>query len=88
MKHYSVVEFKKELDFFESIKAELIKAHDGKFALVKGEKFYDAFDSPDNAYKEGIRLFGQEAFLVRRISAKEEVHRNQALFLGIMNARI
>jgi hypothetical protein len=83
-----VVDFNIELQFFESNKGEIIKAHNGKFALVKGQKFYGAFDTPDNAYKEGIRLFGRDIFLVKRISAKEEAHRNQALSLGIINAHI
>ncbi len=76
-----------ELATFESIKAELLKNHAGKFALIKGDKFYGAFDTPANAYQEGINQFGKELFLVKRISQNEEVYRNPALALGLMNAR-
>jgi hypothetical protein len=78
----------KELAQFEKIKAELLKNHAGKFALIKGEEFIGAFDSPDNAFQEGVNRFGKEVFLIKRISEREEVYRNQALALGLMNAHI
>ncbi len=77
-----------ELAHFERIKADLLKNHAGKFALIKGEEFIGAFDSADNAYKEGVTRFGREPFLVKRISEQEEVYRNSALFLGLMNAHL
>jgi hypothetical protein len=76
-----------ELEHFASIKAELLKNHTGKFALIKGSEFIAAFDNPQNAYQEGVNRFGREPFLVKRISEKEEVYRNLALSLGLMNAR-
>ncbi|PYJ84120.1 MAG: hypothetical protein DME22_13955 [Verrucomicrobia bacterium] len=77
-----------ELKYFEEIKAELLKNHKDKFALIKGDKFLGAFDTPDNAYREGVKQFGKEIFLIKRISEQEEVYRNQALFLGLLNAYI
>ena len=76
----------KELVYFDKIKDELLQKYEGKFALIHGEEFVGAFDSPDNAYQEGIKRFGKEPFLVKRVSQQEEVYRNQALALGIMNA--
>ena len=78
----------RELKHFEAIKADLLKNHAGKFALIKGEEFLGAFDSPDNAFKAGVDRFGKEIFLIKKISEQEEVYRNQALFLGLMNAYI
>lgn len=78
----------KELKYFESIKAELLKNHAGKFALIKGEEFAGAFDSPENAYIDAVKRFGKDIFLIKRISDQEEVYRNQALFLGLQNAHI
>lgn len=77
-----------ELAFFERVKQDLLKAHEGKFALIKGEEFIGAYDSPDNAYDEGVKRFGREQFLVKRITEQEEIYRNQALALGLMNARL
>lgn len=78
----------KELATFDSMKEELLKNYSGKFALIRGDKFVGAFDTASNAYQEGINQFGKEPFLVKRISEREEVYRNQALFLGLMNARL
>jgi hypothetical protein len=78
----------KELATFEKIKADLLKNHEGKFALIRGEEYKGAFDTAENAYTEGVKLYGREAFLVKKITAQEEVYRNQALSLGLMHARI
>jgi hypothetical protein len=77
-----------ELATFEKLKAELLRAHAGKFALIKGDQFIGSFDTPANADQEGINRFGRETFLVKRISEEEEIYRNQALYSGLMNARI
>lgn len=77
-----------ELSFFEKAKGELLKNHDGKFALIKGEEFCGAFDTPDNAYSEGVKRFGNVPFLVKRITLREETFRNQAFFLGLLHAGI
>lgn len=78
----------KELALFEAKKAELLQTHQGKFALIHGDEFVDAFDSAENAYDVGVQKFGKEPFLVKKISPELEVYRNQALTLGLMNARI
>ena len=78
----------RELATFEKLKDELLKNHRDKFALIHGEDFIGAFDTPEAAYSAGIQAFGKEPFLVKRIAAKEEVYRNQALSLGLMHARI
>ena len=77
-----------ELQTFNARKDEMLKAHAGKFALIKGSDFIGAYDNPDNAYQQGIERFGREPFLVKRISETEEVYRNQALLAGLIHARI
>ncbi|MCX6594387.1 MAG: hypothetical protein NTZ56_22965 [Acidobacteria bacterium] len=77
-----------ELAYFESIKADLVKNHLGKFALVKDQRFVGAFDNPTNAYEKGIKEFGNTIFLVKRIGEQEEAYRNPALALGLMQARL
>ena len=78
----------KELATFELLKVQLLANHSGKFALIKDDAFIDAFDTPDNAYAEGIKRFGREPFLVKRVTAVEEIYRNQALYSGLINARL
>lgn len=77
-----------ELAQYEKMKADLLKTHGGKFVLIKGEDFLGAFDSAENAYTEGVKRFGRDAFLVKKVTAQEEVYRNQALSLGLVHARI
>ena len=77
----------KELALFSRIKSELLKNHEGKFVLIRGEEFIGTYDSVENAYTEGVKRFGCEPFLIKKISEQEEVYRNQALALGLMHAR-
>ena len=77
----------KELAFFAKMKPELLKNYKDKFALIRGEEFIGAFDSAENAYNDGVKRFGRETFLVKKISEQDEVYRNQALALGLVHAR-
>jgi hypothetical protein len=85
---HSSMALEKELAQFAKIKPDLLKNHEGKFALIHGEDFLGAYDSAENAYTEGVRRFGRSSFLVKKISEHDEVYRNQALSLGLMNARL
>jgi hypothetical protein len=78
----------RELALFAKMKPELLKNHEGKFALIRDEEFLGAYDSVENAYAEGVKRFGREPFLVKKVSEQEEVYRNQALALGLMHARL
>jgi hypothetical protein len=77
-----------ELKTFEDRKAELLQKFPGKFALIFGSDFIEAFDTPDNAYNAGISRFGLQPFLVKKISHREEEYQNQALFHGLTNASL
>lgn len=46
----------------------------GKFALIKGEKVFEIFDTYEDALKIGYGQFGLDAFLVQRIEAMPTVH--------------
>jgi hypothetical protein len=77
-----------ELGAFGRMKEQLLTSHEGKFVLFHGEDFLGAFDSVENAYVEGVKLFGQDPFLVKKVTPQEEVYRNQALSLGLIHAGI
>lgn len=78
----------KELALFDKMRPELLKSHEGKFVLMRGDEFLGAYDSAENAYTEGVKRFGRETFLVKKVSKEEEVYRNQALALGLVHARL
>lgn len=77
-----------ELAVYAKMKEQLLVSYEGKFALIHGEDFIGAFDSLENAYAEGVKRFGQDPFLVRKITNKDETYRNQALSLGLIHASI
>ncbi len=78
----------KELALFDKLKPELLQNHEGKFVLIHGDEFLGAFDTAENAYADGVKRFGRASFLVKKVTAKEEVYRNKALSLGLIHARI
>jgi hypothetical protein len=63
----SLEAIQEELAFFEQKRAELVKTHLGKFALVKGHALIDTFSTFSEAYLKGVELFGPEPFLVKLI---------------------
>jgi hypothetical protein len=81
-----MIPLKTERDFFKANQAEWVKAHSGKFVLVKGEKLVGVFDNDQNAVAEGLRLFGSESFLVRGVGEQDETLRIPALMFGLINA--
>jgi hypothetical protein len=78
----------KELEAYARMKQQLLSSHTGKFVLIHGEDFLGAFDSAENAYAEGVKRFGQEPFLIKKVLPQDETYRNQALSLGLIHARL
>lgn len=68
-----------ELDVFERLRLSLFGRAPGKYALVKGSNLVDTFGSEAEAIREGYRLFGNEAFLVKHI-VRADVPMNFATF--------
>ena len=88
MKKPGKVLLEKELKFFESKKAEWLKIYKDKFALIKGEELIDVFDTFGDAYKEGVRRYGNEAFFIKKITEEERIESFPALTLGIIHASV
>lgn len=79
---------KKELEYFERVKDRLLQSHKGKFALIKGEALIGTFTTQEEAYKEGIRRFGKDAFLIKPILEVEQVQTIPALSARLINANL
>lgn len=75
-----------ELAFFARQKEQLLESHEGKFALIHGETLCGTFDTPRNAYSEGVKQFGTEAFLIKQILKVEPVEEVPAFQLGVLDA--
>ncbi len=63
----------KELEIYKSKLPEL-KAQEGKYVLIQGDKVVDTFSSYEDAMKDGYTKFGLGTpFLVKQIRSMEQV---------------
>lgn len=76
----------KEYQFYLKVKADLLKQHLGKFALIKEERLAGTFDTDQDAYKAGLEKFGNVPFLIIRIQEGDEWAWIPVLSMGILNA--
>lgn len=77
---------KKELEYFEKLKEHLLQSDKGKVALIKGETLVGTFTTQEEAYREGIRRFGKDPFLIKPILEVEEVQTIPALSAQLIHA--
>lgn len=75
----------KELAYFTSILDELLKHHEGKFALVVGESLEGTFDTRDAAYNAGIDQFGNIPMLIKKIERDEPTESIPAMSFGLIS---
>lgn len=80
------VELERELKFFESKKKEWLENYKDKFVLIKGEELVDMFSTFEDAYKEGVKRYGNQPFLIKRVTEEEEVEKLPSLTLGVAHA--
>lgn len=64
----------KELNTFKKNKKELLVQSKGQFVLIKNTEVIGTFKSYEDALSEGYKRFGNEPFLVKEVSAVEEVN--------------
>lgn len=76
----------KELQYFQSHRDELLKHHEGSYVLIVGSQFVGAFTTEAEAYAAGLRKVGNKPFLIRRVTAEDEIVHIPALTLGVLNA--
>lgn len=77
-----------EREYFKAHRAELLKAHAGKFALIRGRALVGIFDTPKPAYQAGIKEFGNVPMLIAQISPEDVVVSYPALQLGLIGAAV
>jgi len=76
----------KEYAYYLRMKAELLKDHKGKFALIKDEALVGTFDTDSDAYKAGLLKFGNSPFLIIPVTEEDEKTSIPVLQLGLLNA--
>jgi hypothetical protein len=76
----------KELEFFEQQLPELLKHHEGKFALIKGDELLGTFDTMEAAYQAGLGKLGNVPMLIRPVVQEQTTHSAPALMHGVIFA--
>ena len=71
-----------EQEHYEQVKEELLKHHEGKFALVYNADVVGIWDSRESAYRDGTERFGNVPFLIKRIVPTEPVETAPILSIG------
>ena len=77
-----------ELNYFEAHKEEWLDKHKGKFLLIKGEELIDVFSSLDDAYKAGVKLYGNQPFFIKQLFEVDTTNQIPSLMLGIIHANL
>jgi len=62
-----------EIKTYNENKENLLRDNSGKFVLIKKERIIGTYDTRNDAIKVGIDKFGNEPFLVKKISETDEV---------------
>ena len=75
-----------ELAYYETIKPELLRHHEGKFVLVVGNEQLGVFDKREDAYTRGIALKGNVPMLIKQIQKVDPIEHIPAMVLGLINA--
>ena len=77
-----------ELQFYDSIKQDLLEHHEGKFVLIIGADKLGIFDRDEDAYAAGLSQRGNVPMLIRKIQREEPVVSLPALTFGLLNAHL
>ena len=76
-----------EVRHFETVREELVRTHDGQFALVKDDQLEGVFTTFVEAYEAGVRRHGTKPFMVRQIAAEDTAVLLPALNAGVIFTR-
>ena len=75
----------KERAYFSQHHSMFVDQYFGKYVLIQGEEFIQAFGAVEEALTEGAKRYGLQSFLVREVTAtKERIINIPALTLGIL----
>jgi hypothetical protein len=77
-----------EQRFYDSIRNELLRHHEGKFVLIIGEEQLGIFDHAEDAYQCGIEQRGNVPMLIQEIRRDEPIETIPAMVLGLINAHV
>ena len=63
---------RRELETYESHKAELLRHSPGKYVLIKGGDIIGLYSREEEAFSEGYRRFRMTGFVVKPVQEREK----------------
>lgn len=63
-----------EFNYYLEHQSDLVKAHEGKFLVIKGQKVQGAYNSKMQAYEEGKKSHELGTFLIQYCAAGQEAY--------------
>ena len=75
-----------ELNYFRENLGEWLKHYSGKYALVRVKELAGFFDTAESAFSTGVGKWGNVPFLVRKVTAEDEIEQSPALAFGLIHA--
>ena len=75
-----------ERQYFAQNLPSLLQQYRGRFVVIRDEVVVGAFDTMDEALREGARRFGLQSFLARRVEESLPEMSFPALTLGLLHA--
>lgn len=82
----AIMALEKELQYYNEHKEELLRNHEGKFALIKGDQLLGTFDTDEAAFEAGVARLGNEPMLIKQISREDRIDQVPALVCGWCHA--
>ncbi|MFQ5759192.1 MAG: DUF5678 domain-containing protein [Candidatus Bathyarchaeia archaeon] len=82
------MELEEELEFFGSKRREWLEKYKDKFVLIKGKELIDVFATLEDAYKEGVRRYGNQPFFIKQVTEVEPIEKTPSLMFGILHANL
>jgi hypothetical protein len=63
-----------ELKYYESHKADLLKAYRGQVMLIRGETLVGVFPTEEEAYQAAVKQFGKTPWLIAKVEEGSTPH--------------
>ena len=63
-----------EYEFYRSNQQQMVRDHNGKVVVIKGQQVIGVYESPLAAFSDALKLHERGTFLVQRVTAGDEAY--------------
>jgi len=76
----------REREYYESLKEDLLRHHEGQFAVIHADQLLGTYTTFDEALAAGVRAYGTQPFLIQEVAEKAGEIQHPALTVGMLYA--